>query len=87
MTRRLSCAHFFQRGDPAMAKTKRQLEEKVERKALGNNLTLEELSQIEEMAHRSHSREAAIILRLSAALREALQVRESALALMRRDLH
>ena len=52
--------------------------------ALGNNLTLEELSEIEEMAHRSHSREAEIILRLSAALREAMQVRESAIALMKR---
>lgn len=52
--------------------------------ALGNNLTLEELAEIEEMAHRSHSREAEIILRLSAALREAMQVRESAIALMRR---
>jgi hypothetical protein len=51
---------------------------------LGNNLTLKELSEIEEMAHRSHSREAEIILRLSAALREAMQVRESAIALMRR---
>ena len=51
---------------------------------LGNNLTLEELSEIEEMAHRSRSREAEIILRLSAALREAMQVRESAIALMKR---
>ena len=51
---------------------------------LGNNLTLEELSEIEEMAHRSRSPEAEIILRLSAALREAMQVRESAIALMRR---
>lgn len=51
-------------------------------------LALEELSQIEEMAHRSHSREAETILRLSAALREAMQVRENAIALMdifRRD--
>jgi hypothetical protein len=52
--------------------------------ALGNHLTLEELSEIEEMAHRSHSPEAETILRLSAALREAMQVRESAIALMRR---
>lgn len=56
--------------------------------ALGNDLTLDELSQIEEMAHRSQSPEAATILRLSAALREAMQVRENAVALMsifRRD--
>jgi hypothetical protein len=56
--------------------------------AFRNGLTLDELSQIEEMAHRSHSREAETILRLSASLREAMQVRENALALMsifRRD--
>ena len=56
--------------------------------ALGNDLTLDELSQIEEMAHRSHSSEAETILRLCAALREAMQVRENAIALMdvfRRD--
>lgn len=56
--------------------------------ALGNDLTLDELFQIEEMAHRSHSHEAETILRLSAALREAMQVRENAVALMsifRRD--
>ena len=48
----------------------------------GNNLTLDELAQIEELAHRSHSYEAEIILRLSAALREAMQIRANALALM-----
>lgn len=56
-----------------------------ETRALGNNLTLEELSEIEEMAHRSHTHEAEIILRLSAALREAMQVRECAIAYMKRD--
>jgi hypothetical protein len=48
----------------------------------GNNITLDELAQIEELAHRSHSYEADIILRLSAALREAMQIRANALALM-----
>lgn len=48
----------------------------------GNNITLDELAQIEELAHRSHSHEAEIILRLSAALREAMQIRANALALM-----
>jgi hypothetical protein len=69
-----------------MGKTTRRVEYKIERRALGNNLTLEELSEIEEMAHRSHSPEAEIILRLSAALREAMQVRESAIAFMKRGL-
>ena len=50
--------------------------------ALGNNLTLDELSQIEAMARRSRSHEAETILRLSAALREAMQIRENAIALM-----
>lgn len=48
----------------------------------GNGLTLEELTQIEEAAHRSGSPEAVIILRISAALRDALQFRENALALV-----
>lgn len=68
-----------------METTKRMFEDKIERHPLGNNLTLEELSEIEEMAHRSHSHEARIILRLSAALREAMQVKESAVAFMKRD--
>ena len=67
-------------------KTTRELECRIEGRVLGNNLTLDELSEIEEMAHHSHSREAEIILRLSAALREAMQVRESALAFMKRGL-
>jgi len=50
--------------------------------AQGNNITLDELAQIEELAHRSHSYEAEIILRLSAALREAMQISANALALM-----
>lgn len=69
-----------------MEKMKRKFEHKIERRAFGNNLTLEELSEIEEMAHHSHSHEAEIILRLSAALREAMQIRESAIALMKRNL-
>ena len=69
-----------------MEKNKRKFGDNSETRALGNNLTLEELSGIEEMAHRSHSHEAEIILRLSAALREAMQVKESAMAFMKRDL-
>ena len=41
---------------------------------LGNNLTLQELSEIEANAQRSKTAEAATILRLAAALREAMQV-------------
>lgn len=48
----------------------------------GNRLTLEELTEIEEQAHRSQTKEAETILRISAALREAMQVRENALALL-----
>lgn len=48
----------------------------------GNSLTLEELQQIEEAAHRSHTGEAKTILRLSAALREAMQIRENAVAIL-----
>ena len=51
--------------------------------AQGNNITLDELAQIEELAHRSHSYEADVILRLTVALREAMQIRANALALMR----
>jgi hypothetical protein len=46
----------------------------------GNNLTLEELAEIEIDAQRSKKPEAKIILRLAAALREAMQVRECACA-------
>jgi hypothetical protein len=48
----------------------------------GNNLTLEELSQIEAKAEKSRTAEAATILRLAAALREAMQVSAGALALL-----
>lgn len=48
----------------------------------GNHITLDELAQIEELAHRSHSYEADIILRLAAALREAMQISANSLALM-----
>ena len=44
----------------------------------GNGLTFRELSEIEERAHRSNSGESQIILRLAAALREAMQIVESA---------
>ncbi len=47
----------------------------------GNEMTLSELEQIEESAHRSGTSEAQTVLRLSAALREALQARENACAL------
>jgi hypothetical protein len=49
--------------------------------AQGNRLSLDELEEIENKAHRSHTAEAAVVLRLSAALREALQAKENALAL------
>ncbi|MCM3869543.1 MAG: hypothetical protein ND895_02435 [Pyrinomonadaceae bacterium] len=44
-------------------------------------LTLIELEQIEELAHQSKTSEAKTVLRLSAALREALQAKENACAL------
>jgi len=47
----------------------------------GNGLSLTELGQIEELAHRSQTCEASIVLRLAAALREALQEKENACAL------
>lgn len=47
----------------------------------GNNLTLEELSRIEANAERSKTAEAATILRLAAALREAMQISAGAFAL------
>ena len=46
----------------------------------GNNLTLQELSEIEANAQRSKTAEAATILRLAAALREAMQVSAAAYA-------
>jgi hypothetical protein len=47
----------------------------------GNDLTLSQLAQIEEAAHRSQTCEANTVLRLAAALREALQAKENACAL------
>ena len=48
----------------------------------GNGLTLSELEQIEEAAHHSQRSEAKTVLRLAAALREALQAKENAFALV-----
>ncbi len=45
----------------------------------GNGLTSEELEQLEEAAHHSQTIEAKSVLRIAAALREALQLRECAL--------
>jgi hypothetical protein len=53
-----------------------------EESCVGNGVTLKELEEIEEKAHRSDTDEARTILRLCAALREAMQVRENALALI-----
>lgn len=44
-------------------------------------LTLRDLEQIEELAHKSGTSEAQTVLRLSAALRNALQEKENAVAL------
>ena len=68
----------------AVTRSTSELANRRDERAHGNNLTLEELSQIEELARRSHSQEAETILRLSAALREAMQVKEGAIAVMRR---
>ena len=46
----------------------------------GNGLTMEELEKIEEAAHRSQTLEAKTVLRLAAALREALQIKANACA-------
>ena len=46
-----------------------------------NKLSLRELEQIEELAHRSGTAEAGVVLRLAAALREALQEKENAVAI------
>ncbi|HSE29970.1 MAG TPA: hypothetical protein VLA93_00170 [Pyrinomonadaceae bacterium] len=51
-------------------------------RTFGNGLTFEELAEIEEAAHHSTTDEATTILRLAAALREAMQIEESALALI-----
>lgn len=48
----------------------------------GNGLTFEALSEIEEQAHHRHTDESQIILLLAAALREAMQIEEGALAIM-----
>ena len=50
-------------------------------RAAGNGLSLTELEQIEEVAHHSQTCDAKIVLRLAAALREALQEKENACAL------
>jgi len=47
-------------------------------KAAGNGLTLKDLERIEEAAHRSHSLPPESVLRLTAALREALQIKVNA---------
>jgi hypothetical protein len=47
----------------------------------GNGLTLSELEKIEESAQHSETSEARTVLRLAAALREALQAKENACAL------
>jgi hypothetical protein len=46
-------------------------------------LTLRDLEQIEELAHKSGTSEAQTVLRLSVALRNALQEKENAVALAR----
>ena len=46
-----------------------------------DKLTLRDLEQIEELAHQSCTSEAQTVLRLSAALRNALQEKENAVAL------
>lgn len=51
-------------------------------RAAGNGLTLSELEQIEELARHSEMCEAKTVLRVAAALREALQAKENALALV-----
>ena len=47
-----------------------------------NRVTLKELDEIETAAHHRANEESQIILRLAAALREAMQIEESALAIM-----
>lgn len=45
-----------------------------------DKLTLRDLERIEELAHKSGTSEAQTVLRLSAALRNALQEKENAVA-------
>jgi len=52
----------------------------MERQA-GNRLSLLELEQIEDVAHHTSKCDSALVLRLAAALREALQEKENACAL------
>ncbi len=47
----------------------------------GNRLSLFELEQIEHLAHHSSKCDSVLVLRLAAALREALQEKENACAL------
>jgi hypothetical protein len=47
-----------------------------------DKLTLRDLEQIEELAHKSGTSEAQTVLRLSAALRNALQEKENAVAMV-----
>jgi len=54
-------------------------------RTFGNGLTFEELAEIEEAAHHSTTDEATTILRLAAALREAMQIEESALVVISKD--
>ena len=46
-----------------------------------NKLSLRELEQIEELAHRSGTAEAVVVLRLAADLLQALQEKENAVAI------
>ena len=57
--------------------------EKSMDRTIGNKLSLKELSQLEELAHRSPTCNSRVVLRLAAALREALQEKENARALAR----
>ena len=50
-----------------------------------NGLTLKELEQLEESAHHSQTLEAKSLLRVAAALREALQLNECALYTQSKD--
>ena len=50
-------------------------------RATDNKLSLTELAEIEELAHRSQTCDARVVLRLAVALREALQEKENACAL------
>lgn len=54
---------------------------RIKKPVARNGLTLDELEHIEEAAHHSQTSEARSILRVAAALREALQMKENACAL------